>query len=561
MEFIKKITSNWGIIAVIFFACIVRLWGIGSVPYGFANDEVSYIMSGYEIAKTGGYDIAGNFLPLSVNLDSSLSPVPVYIIALFVKLFGLSPIIARLPFAIMGIGIVASVYFLSKELFKNKSIAFFSAVALSFSQWHILVTRTVWDVIPAQLFYLLGFLIFLKKIKKGSVLWSLPFFLLGFFSYHGTKVFFAFFVVLLLLVFWRQLKARKRELVLFLIGIVLIFICFAIVLKSQSVTRQEEIIFTNGSVQDDIKKTIEFERGKSSAPHRLALLESNKITYYIQKMANNYLGAFSSQHLFTTGDIHPLVGYGIFFKGVLYLLDIPFIILGLIYFIEKSGFITNRQKDSSDKVEISYRIGATLVIGGLLIAPLPSTVAAGYSYFIRSFMMAPFLAILVGIGLFVFYKLTKGRQSYKIVLRIVVLLLYMLFITRFFYQYYYQLNSYGSEYWNGSSRMLSDYIIENKGKFSNVIIANVEDKVILQYSMESKADPYELQKAWKKNWPVRIGNVVFANSCYKESEVLNHLPAHTMYIVPGSCNANLVLKKSISDSMEPLRTIWKIYEN
>jgi len=561
MEFIKKILGNKGIILIIFLASVVRLWGIGSVPYGFANDEVSYIMSGYEIAKTGGFDIAGNFLPLSVNLDSSLSPVPVYIISLFMAVFGLNPITARLPFALMGIGIVILVYLLAKELFKSKGIAFASALVLSLSQWHIIVTRTVWDVIPAQLFYLLGLLVFLKKIKKGSILWSLPFFLLGFYSYHGTKVFFAFFVILLLLLFGKQLYRRKKEFIFFVSGIFLIFLSFILVLKTQSVTRQEEIIFANRSIQSDLKKTIEFERGKSSAPSKLASFESNKITYYLQRMTTNYLGAFSSQHLFTTGDIHPQVGYGIFFKGVLYLLDIPFIILGIIYFIEKAGFITGSNKENSENGSISYKRGAMLVIGGLLVSPLPSTVAAGYSYFIRSFMMVPFLSILIGTGLFIFYKLTKGRQFYKLILRVLVIVFYGFFMTRFFYQYYYQLNSYGSEYWNGSSRKLSEYIMQNEHRFDKIIVANVEDKVILQYALESQAGPRELQQAWKKNWPVKLGKVTFANSCYEDKEVSSILVPRTLYIVPGSCHEKLVPQRSISDSMEPLRIIWKFYEN
>ena len=561
MEFIKKILASKGIIIIIFVASMVRLLGVGSVPYGFANDEVSYIMSGYEIAKTGGYDIAGNFLPLSVNLDSSLSPVPVYIIALFVKLLGLSSIVARLPFALMGVGIVAIVYFLVKELFHNRKIAFLSALVLSFSSWHIVVTRTVWDVIPAQFFYLLGLYIFLKKVKKGSVLWSLPFFMLGFFSYHGTKVFFAFFIVLLLFLFGKQLYRRKKEFLFFVSGIFLIFLSFALVLKTQSVTRQEEIIFTNGSIQSDLKKTIEFDRAKSSAPHKLILLETNKITYYLQKMATNYLGAFSSQHLFTTGDIHPQVAYGIFFKGVLYLLDIPFIILGFAYLLEKSRLLTGSNKENSENGGISYKRGAILIIGGLLVSPLPSTVAAGYSYFIRSFMMAPFLSILIGIGLLIFYEFTRGRQIYKLLLRIFVIVFYGFFITRFFYQYNYQLNSYGSEYWNGSSRKLSEYIMQNESRFDKIIIANAEDKVILQFALVSKADPYGLQKAWKKNWPVKLGKVTFTNSCYRDDELGNVMTSRVFYAVPAGCHEKLLPQTTIADSLEPLRIIWKIYEN
>lgn len=560
MEFIKKISNAKGLVIVILVASLIRLWGIGSVPYGFANDEVSYIISGYEIAKTGGYDIAGNFLPLSINLDSSLSPVPVYIIALFVKLFDISPLVARLPFALMGIGIIITVYFLSKELFKSHGIALFSALALSLSQWHILVTRTVWDVIPAQFFYLLGLLIFLRKIKKGNILWSLPFFLLGFFSYHGTKVFFTFFIVLLLLVFGKQILRRKKEALLFILGLIVIFVSFAIVLKTQSVTRQEEIIFTNGSVRSEMKKEIEFERGKSSAPRSLATFESNKITFFIQKMATDYLGAFSTQHLLTTGDIHPLVGYGVFFKGVLYLLDIPFLILGLVYIAEKARFLIERNEEKSAVGDVAFRQSAAVIIGGLLIAPLPSTVAAGYSYFIRSFMMAPFLSIIIGAGLFIFYKLTRGTEWYKLLLRISVVALYIFFVTRFFYQYYYQLNSFGSEYWNGSSRMLSEHIVKNQSRFDKIIVANVEDKVILQYALVSKTDPYELQKAWKKNWPVNLGKVTFANSCFNEKELPTILTKGTMYVIPGSCDIKSIPKTTISDSMEPLRTIWKIYE-
>lgn len=560
MEFIKKILASKGIIIIIFVASLVRLLGVGSIPYGFANDEVSYIMSGYEIAKTGGYDIAGNFLPLSVNVDSSLSPVPVYIIAFFIKLFGLSPFIARLPFAAMGIGIVITVYFLCKELFKNKGIAFMSALALSFSQWHILVTRSVWDVIPAQLFYLLGLLVFLKKIKKGSILWSLPFFLLGFYSYHGTKVFFASFVLLLLGVFWKELVSRKKEMTVFLICIAFIFISFAVVLKTESVTRQEEIIFTNKSVQDELKKTIEFDRAKSSAPHKLILLETNKITYYIQKMATNYLGAFSSQHLFTTGDIHPLVGYGVFFKGVLYLLDIPFIVLGLIFLIGKSKILMGKPKEHEGE-ENQYKRSFLLVVGCLLLAPLPSTIAAGNTYFIRSFMMAPFLAILIGTGLFVFLYVVRRRAFMRIGGIVAVVLLYAFFVSRFFYQYYYQLNTYGSEYWNGSSRKLSEFIINTKSKYDRVIIGGAQDKLILQYAMFSGANPGELRTAWTEKWPAKLGNVIFEDACYKDSDLVNVFMPRTLYVVPAECHEKILQQDTIADSLEPLRIIWKIYEN
>lgn len=559
MEFIKKI-KNKGLILIILLASLVRLVGLGSVPYGFANDEVSYILSGYEIAQTGGYDIAGKFLPLSVNLDSSLSPVPVYIISAFVKLLGLSAFVARLPFSLMGIGIVIVLYFICKELFKNEGIALASALILALSPWHILVTRSVWDVIPAQFFYLLGFLIYLKTVKKGGFLWSIPFFLLGFFSYHGTKVFFVFFILLIIAVFRKELLKRKKEAVLFFGGLFLIFTLFALVLKTQSVTRQQEIIFTNEAVTKEAKTTIDFNRAKSSAPWKMREFVDNKVTFLMQKITFDYLGAFSTQHLFTIGDIHPLVGYGVFFKGVLYLIDLPFLLIGLIFLIEKAGFFTKTQKETTDN-SVDYKKSFIIVMVSLLISPFPSMVVEGFSYLIRSFMMAPFIAIIIGTGLYTTWNLFEKRKILRYLLRMLLVLLYILFISKFFYQYYYQLNTYGSEYWNQSSRELSEYILNNRNKFDHIIVANAEDKVILQHAMVSHADSKEIQNAWKKDWPVKVGNVIFENSCYKDSQLKDKIKPRTLYIVPGSCHPLLSPARVIADPMEPLRIVWKLYEN
>ena len=144
-QYMRFIRNNSFLMVVIFLACILRLWSLGSVPYGFANDEVSYIISGYTIANSGGFDIANRLLPLSVNLDSSLSPVPVYIISLF-SLFGFSPFISRLPFALLGIGTVALVYLITLSIFKNKTIALLSSLSLAISPWHLFVTRGVYGM-------------------------------------------------------------------------------------------------------------------------------------------------------------------------------------------------------------------------------------------------------------------------------------------------------------------------------------------------------------------------------------------------------------------------------
>lgn len=550
-------SKYFGLVLVIIIAAIFRLFAVGSVPYGIANDEVSYIISGYTIAHNNGVDIAGKFLPLSINLDSSLSPVPVYILSLFTGLLPLSPLTARLPFALLGIGIVVLVYFLTLQIFKNRLIALFAGLALSLSSWQILVTRTVWDVIPAQFFYLLGLYLFLKKIKKGSVLWSLPAFLLGFFSYHGTKVFFAFLLLLLFVLFGKTLFKRKKEFVLFGVGIVAIFALFGFVTITQSVTRQQEIIFTNPAVLKEAAKKVEFDRARSSAPDFLKKIESNKLTFFAEKMTASYLTAFSSNFLITVGDVHPLFGYGVFFKGVLYLIDIPLLFLGVVYIAAKSKFLNSTRTEEN----IEYRNALLLLGGGLLISPLPSTIASGYSYFIRSFMMSPFFAIFIGVGCFAIYKYSQTLMSFRKPFLYIIVLLYLLYVLRFCYQYYFQLNTYGSEYWNGSSRQISEYILQNYQRFDRIIVVTSEDKIFLQYALASHATPPQLHTAWQKNWPVQFGKVSFENNCLNGSDIATRLVPHTLYIVNDGCVVNKRPTKEILDPMEHLRVLWKLYES
>lgn len=554
LEYIKR-KSFLLLLLILLIAGVLRIAFIGNVPYGFANDEVSYILSGYSIASTGGYDIAGKFLPLSVNLDSSLSPVPVYILSVFIKLFSLSPLVSRLPFALMGVGIVAFVYLIAKELFKKNEIAFLSALIISLSSWHILITRGVWDVVSAQFFYLAGMYIFLKKVEKGSVLWSLPLYLLGFFSYHGTKVFFVLFAVLTILVFWKTLKKRRKEFFLFIGGLVAIFAIFGFVMAAQSVTRQTEIIFTNENAIKESSKQINFDRQKSNAPLVLRKLEDNKITFFAEKIAGKYLSAFSPNFLLLVGDIQPVYGYGIFFKGVIYYEDVLFLLAGFLYLL----YPRLKNKKEGDVLSDRYGKGGLLIIGALLVSPLPSAIGAGNSYIIRSFMMVPFLSIIAGVGAYAIYSSLRKKGMKGKVLIAAAIFLYALFVTRFLYQYYYQFNTFGGEFWNSSSRELSEYINKNSSQYKNIFVVTSEDKVFFQYAFRSRAKPSDIQTAWKKDWPVKIGNVTFSNSCLKEADLLR-LSGKTLYISHPDCEMPIKEIYTITDSLEPLRVIWKIYD-
>lgn len=557
---LRIIKRNSLFVAILLIAASLRLMGLGTVPYGFANDEVSYIFSGYTIASTGGFDIMGKFLPLSMNLDSSLSPVPVYIIALFIKLFGLSPFVARLPFALMGIGSIVLLYFICKEVFKKERIALFSMLVFSLSSWHIFITRGVWDVISAQFFLLLGLFLFLRGLRKGSILFSLLPFFMGFYSYHATKVFFFFMIIFLIFINKDILLKRKKEFIIFLASVIVIFASFFVVVKTQSVTRQGEITINNQNELLNAKKDTDFERTESDAPEIFKKIESNKGMFFIQKITATYLEAFSIQHLFTRGDGSSIVGYGTFFKGVLYEVDLPFVLIGLIFLATNAMFFVKRKekldKDVSHNRKIFY-----FVVGLILISPIPAAVGAGTTYVIRTFMLTSFLSIPVGVGLYVVFEmLSHLSQRNRLIGIFSIVLLYIFFISRFFYQYYYQFNVFGGEYWNRSSRDLSEFVIHNSSKYDHVVVATGEDKVLLQYAFFSHANAKEFQKAWQTKWPANLGNVTFANNCPSIADFPKIGKNKVLYITPDSCIIPFKSTAKIVDSMEPLRVIWKIYE-
>lgn len=204
-KFIQLISNktNSIFILIIVLAVFLRLYQLGKVPLGITNDEAGCIYSSYSIWRTG-HDLAGNFFPLSFNLDNSFSPVAVYLLTPFVGLFGLSPFAGRLPFALAGIGSVILIYFIVKYLFNNRGIALASMFVMAVSPWHLQVSRAGSDAVLVVLLVLLGTYLFMKGLKGGGgVLWSIPFFILAFYTYHATKVFLVFYIPFLIF-FYRK---------------------------------------------------------------------------------------------------------------------------------------------------------------------------------------------------------------------------------------------------------------------------------------------------------------------------------------------------------------------
>lgn len=360
-------------ILIIVLASFLRFYQLGRIPSGITNDEAGYIYSTYSIWKTG-HDLAGKFLPLSINLDNSFSPVHIYMAVPFVGLLGPSPFSGRLPDAVLGVGSVILLFFITEKLFGNRKIALFSSFVLAISPWDLQVSRGAWEVNVALFFYLLATYIFIKNVKRLTVLWSVPFFLLAFYSYHADKIFFIFYFPLLMFLYRKELLSEHKKVLLLTIAFFAIIFSFLFVSKTQDVTRQRVFLWTDITKMGNL---VNWERDRNTAPWFMRELLSNKPLYILRVIRENYLEAFSPQYLFIYGETGGLGGtFGVFFRGVMYIIELPLLLIGIYCLIR------------NEKSRIR-----NLVLFSLLLAPLPTAFTIDKTFVKRYYDAAVFIYI------------------------------------------------------------------------------------------------------------------------------------------------------------------------
>src|SRR3989344_3203438 len=403
----KKIL-NWklGLALIIFLAAFLRLWKLGNVPSGIPDDEAYYVYNAYSIWYTGK-DILGNFLPLSFNSHSSMSPVVIYVTAPFVGIMGLSAFSGRLPAALASIGSVFLLFLLVKNIFKDKRIALFSSLLFAISPWALQIGRgAILDTDFALFFLLLGIYVFIARIDSRKFLWSLIPFAIAFYSYHATKVFFVFLIPVLIFFFREKLLIRKKETAFFLIGCLLLIISFLFIIKTQKVTRQDNVFLLNGPAATT---QVNWERQYNTAPWILRVIFSNKPLYYLKAIRENYLKAFSPEFLFLSGEGGtPSQIVNIYYRGELYIIELPLLLLG-IYTLFKN----------KDKFSRNFLV--TL----LLISALPSTFTLDRNFVNRDIMMLPILLIIVACGLtYLLERVALYKKIYRYIFISVFVFIY-----------------------------------------------------------------------------------------------------------------------------------------
>lgn len=192
------VRSNERLVVRLCFAGIVllsaglRLWSLGSLPFGFHSDEV---MNGYvgRYILENGRDLYSNVWPLLYfdHFGDYPNVLPMYLSGFSTLLFGSSVWAVRLPIALFGVGTVVLVYALCRWLWKSPWIGLIAALLLAVFPWHVILSRATAEGITASFVFLLGFFLLFRSIEKEQikgVFLAVGLLLLTYLLYPGFRV-------------------------------------------------------------------------------------------------------------------------------------------------------------------------------------------------------------------------------------------------------------------------------------------------------------------------------------------------------------------------------------
>jgi hypothetical protein len=353
-------------------------------------------------------------------------------------------------------------------------------------------------------------------------------------------------IPVLIFFFRKKLSKRKKETVFFITACSLLIISFLVIIKTQMVTRQNNVSLLSGPAATT---EVDWERRYNTAPWMLRVIFSNKPLYYLRAVRENYLKAFSPEYLFLSGEGgNSSAIVNIYYRGELYIIELPLLLLG-IYALFKN----------KDKFSRNFMLAL------LLISPLPSTFTLDRNFVDRDIMMLPILLTIIACGLtYLLERLALYKNIYRYIFISVFVLVYLFLFTGYLYQYYYRWTVYGSEAWGTSYMDLVKFVVQTKGQYKDVYIGNSYNNFLMQYAIVEKLDPKIVQKVWNAN-TIKIYNITMLAGCLNNGDgvVKDFITPKTLYISSASdCHYKLSTPSAtIVDKGELLHVIWNIYEN
>jgi 4-amino-4-deoxy-L-arabinose transferase-like glycosyltransferase len=516
------------LLTIIFLlGAFLRLINLSQIPAGFQMDEASKGYSAYSILKTGKDD-NNNFLPLTIDMFGDNSPAGYHYIAIpSVAVFGLNEFAVRFPGALLGSLTILAFYFLIYSIFLDKKISLLGSFLLSISPWHINLSRASSESLVALFFIILGFSLIFWAIKSNAIKYiSIGTVILAtsFLFYQTPRLFVpAFFFVFLLHAFWKLKltgKLKKALLISFIFLSVLVALLFFAVSGGSGRFNQVSI-FNYPQTKLIMEEQIRGE-GMLGTNVNISRAFHNKVISYGQTYVSNYLEYFSWNFFFTGG--LPVM-YQIPGMGLTYLIEFPFVILGLLFLV--------LDKNKFSKVFLIW----------FLLGPAAASIAVDTNNLQRAIVLFPMLEVLAACGLFyLFTSLIKKRKT----IWFTAILLFFIFNFLYFYHQYYVLGKVYQPWFrnNGFGQMMS--IINKDYKNYDHIITTKSNGGYPLFQFYTKYDPVTYQKEGspKDKDDKGFGRFIFSPFACPLSSKDGKLPktGSAVFVEDGNCKEAELLK-------------------
>lgn len=479
----KDLTTKILLVLILTLALGIRVYKLDIVPPSISWDEASFGYNAFTVANYGK-DEYGKFLPFTFRaFGEDKQPVDIYITALFVKFLGLNEFSTRLPVALFGVLNVGLIYYLAKILFNKTSIGLLAAFFLALSPQNIFFSRFNHEANFALFFFMLGLALFLVSIKRGKnlLMYSALSFGISVLTYLAAKIIVPVMLVFLIVLYKDKLVKMRKSILI--VGLVAGAFLILFILQPK--------LFFSSRIQQTIQGKTDIEKT------RFYKETGNEVLGRIELIFTQYFWHFSPQYLFLSGDDNPRLSSQS--TGEFYKIDAIFLLLGLLYCLHK------RTKESM------------LLLSWVIIAPIPSSMAAEAPHAGRSMFMMGSFHIISALGFYFALSLVK-----KIQLKFILVALTLIVLTLSAANY---LNYYFGEYakryaieWQYGMKQIVEYV-KGHPEYNQVFMTDARSQPYIFFLYFLKTD-----------LPQYVNNVYYNNS---DSKSYNNVSGFSNFYFGG----------------------------
>ena len=441
------------LLGIFILSAVLRFYKLGSVPYGFYQDESAIGYNALSILETGKDEYGKSFPLYFKSFGDYKLPIYIYSTVVSIAVFGLNEFAVRFPSTFFGFLTVIIFYFFVNELTKNKKLALVATFLLAVNPWHLHYTRATFEVSICLFLFVLGTWLLLLSFRKkivGLFLLGTLCFILNLYTYNLTRLFSPVLYFYIILFYRKQfVKTPRIELVITTVTSIILLVPFVATLlySGGASSAKGTFLFTSSAVQASL---LELRSYLVHTPSLFSKLFFNSLTLSFWQYLQNLVSYFSVSFFFISGSPHGNHGMGN--VGQFYLVELPFMIYGV--------FVMLRQK-----LQYVY-----LLIGWGMLVILIASLTRDVPHATRSFFLIVPLVIFSAAGfLSVWNYLKKLNLRIRCVGIAFILCIFAYNMVYYFTSYYIRFPVAYAKSWRSEDRTLSLFLKDNDGKYDKVI--------------------------------------------------------------------------------------------